>query len=296
MSALNYRIQGEGSAARIEITFSPVSRAIRSWREEVYAAARAVAGAATKPLWVCASGGYDSEITCRAFLDQNIDFSVLTLVHHEGTNHHDIRFIVEWCKEAGVRHELVSFSVTDFLLRGIDRYAEYPAIHPFRYLQLYLMERVEERHGYAVLASGEQLYQADPRKESWNRGDMSLPLSNGSVIPLAWCNDTNTRHEPYFHFATPEVCLAYLTHPLVAAALDNPDAVFRHEANAYTLKRLVYQSAWPDLQVRYKSHGFEKIKPLYEATKDKLREKFMAEYQPVAMPVVTFEQQLRASI
>ncbi len=280
------------------IRFAPCTREPGTWKEEIYAAARTIANRTTKPIWVCSSGGIDSEIACRAFFDQGIPFSVLTVEHMAGTNEHDIRYARKWCEERGVHQEVVKVDMAEFLSKGIDAYAErYVAVHPFRYFQIKLMEIVEGMGGFAVLCSGEQRYYADLKKPVLTPPDLHLSLSNGNTVPLEWCKDNATDHEPYFHFATPELCLSYIRLPLVSFALANPDIFFRHPANTYTLKRLVYQSVWTDLEVRYKFDGYENLdKALFQATLKRLQARFGAAFIRYDLPMPVFERELTSTL
>ncbi len=290
MSAFSFAGEGKSFSVR----FNACTREPLPWREEVYAAARAIHLKAKKPIWVCSSGGIDSEVACRAFYDQDIPFSVLTLEHREGTNAHDIRFAVKWCEERGVSQKIVPIDMERFLTEDIEKYAErYIAIHPFRYFQLKLLEIVEEMGGFAVLCSGEQIYHSDMSKKVLTRSDMVISVSNGTAMPLAWCTQHKTEHEPYFHFATPELCLSYIRQPLISFALDNPEYVFRHPVNTYALKRMAYLSAWPDMEGRFKYHGYERLKEgLFQHAYDTLHKKFADRFVRVDIPVDEFERQL----
>jgi hypothetical protein len=296
MSALTYG-RGETDKEKFWLRFAAATRAPLSWKQELFAAAREIGSRATKPIWVAFSGGIDSEVACRAFKAEKIPFSVLTLEHAGGTNAHDTAFAKKWCADNGVSHEVVEIDIESFLKVDVERYAEtYVAIHPFRYLQLKLMEMVEERGGYAVLCSGEQLYVADRSREEIRPEHVHMELSNGTVMPLEWCKARGSEHEPYFHYATPELCLAYTRLPLINFALSNPDPLLRHPANTYALKRIAYHAEWPDMTVRYKHDGFERIRPLFRETQDKLKKRFLHEFVRVDMPVPTFIEQLTGSV
>lgn len=300
MSALQYGWRDPQDPRSFWLSFASCTREPGTWREEQYAAARYVANRATarnRPIWIGSSGGIDSEIACRAFYDQGIDFSVLTLEHTGGTNRHDVGHAVRWCSERGVKHVVAPIDIVAFLEKDLERYAdEFAAVHPFRYLQLRILEMVEERGGFAVMGGGEQLYQPRPQSRPIRSADMYLAWSNGNVIAQEWCRKNETEHEAYFHYATPELCLAYVRHPLVAFALENPDAVFRHPVNAYTFMRLVYFSVWDDLRPRYKWHGFENVRKPFEAAKRRLRERFADEYVAIEMPAAEFARQLIAGL
>lgn len=275
------------------LRFTACSREPGTWREEVYAAARDIASSAKKHIWVCSSGGIDSEVACRAFFDQGLNFSVLTLEHSAGTNCYDIDFATKWCRERAIKQDLVRIDMQAFLASGMDAYGEkYPAIHPFRYIQIKLLELVEERGGYAVICGDDHLYRARVSDKALTSDDIYLPFSNGHLLPIQWCADNQTMHEPYFHFRTPEMCLAYLRSPLNAFAVGNPDAVFRHPSNTHILKKLVYHGAWPDLPTRLSGDGFEEIRPLFREAQARLRREHGDVYREHDLPVREFERQL----
>jgi hypothetical protein len=294
MSAFVYGWDNEEKSKTFWLRFTPCTREPKSWKEEVYAAACSIAQRTKKPIWVCYSGGIDSEVACQAFYDQKIPFSVLTLEHAGRTNARDIAHAVRWCRARNVFQKIVTIDMPTFLTSDIEAYAkQYAAIHPFRYLQIKLMELVEDMGGYAVLCSGEQLYQVDLTKPHLTRDDVYLPFSNGHALPLEWCKDNKTEHEPYFHFSTPELCLSYTRLPLVSFVLNNPESLFRHKSNIYTFKRVVYQSIWTDLVSRCKDDGLSgDIKLLVDDSRTRLREQFGAQFVEIRLPVPSFQGQL----
>lgn len=295
MSAFNY-VHGRSAEGTdtLSIHFNSCSREPLSWEEELYAAARTIVNRTAKPIWVCSSGGIDSETVCRAFYDQGMNFSVLTLEHAAGTNYHDIKYAIEWCRERGVHQKIVKIDMSAFLTSEVEEYAStYSAVHPFRYFQIKLMQIVEDMGGFAVLAGGEQLYLADRTKPCLTRDDLYLLFAVGNIAPLEWCKDNKVSHEPYFYFSTPELCLSYTHIPIISFALSNPDAVFRHKSNTYTLKRLAYQSVWTDIKARYKSDGFERIDPLVQDARKRMRERFGDSLPTFRLPVPEFERQLK---
>jgi asparagine synthetase B (glutamine-hydrolysing) len=68
MDNLQYRWDEPGfptSASRF--TFSHCTRAPLSWMEELERSAVALAESTTRPIWICSSGGVDSETVCEVF-------------------------------------------------------------------------------------------------------------------------------------------------------------------------------------------------------------------------------------
>src|SRR5262245_16344034 len=138
MSAFEYGLPSED--VPFQLRFTAIRREPKPWKEEVYATARTIASTAGKPNWGAFSGGIDSEFVCRAFFDQGIHFSVLTLEHAGGTNRHDIKYAIKWCRERGVEQRVMPIDMRRFLEDDVPKYAEdYIASQPFRYLQIRLL-------------------------------------------------------------------------------------------------------------------------------------------------------------
>lgn len=279
------------------VKFQSCRRQPLSWKEEVYAAARKIAENTRKPIWVCMSGGIDSELVAQAMIDQDIPFSVLTIAHKEGTNEHDIRYARKWCADHGIRPKVVETDMQRLLTEDMSAYIRqgYVSSQAFRYFQLRLFEMVEELGGYAVLGGGEQLFLCEKGMPTGSIDDVYLGFDVGYAAPLEWCRRQNTSHQPYFYFSTPELCLSYLKMPVVSACLSNPE-VFRHPLNCYFLKILAYQGAWPRLRTRQKYTGYENVWDLDKQACERLRAEFGERIQLCRIPVRDFERQLAPTV
>lgn len=280
----------------LSVRFQPCTREPLSWKEELYAAARDVASRATKPLWLCASGGTDSEVMLHAFFDQGINFSVLTLEHTGSTNEHDIRRARAWCRKYAVHQKIVPLDISVFFEKEIPAYIAdgYASYQLLRYIQLKLMETAEELGGFAVIAAGRQHYRVAAGTDNPVPNDVFLEFTSGHAVPLEWCKRHAASHEPYFMYRTPELCLSYPRIPLIRFALDNPD-MLKQPLSAITFKRLVMLHNWPALRARTRFHGFEKIIPQTIAVKRLIREKTGDNLSNVRLSVPEFMAQLTAN-
>lgn len=257
------------------VKFNACTRTPLSWKEEVFAGARSIARSTKKPLWLCLSGGIDSEALCRAFFEQGIMFSVLTLEHTQGTNSHDIAYARAWCASTGVKHEIVPIDILNFFSVDVDSYVRRPYVtnNVFHYFQLRLMELVEERGGFAVQGTGKLLFSIDRALDTNVSPEVFLDLSVGYAIPGEWFKEEGTQHEPFFFSTTAEMCASYLEEPLIRTALAHPE-VFRNRGNMKLLKRMLFHTTWPDMIQRPKYSGFEKIQAQKSAADQKLKNTF----------------------
>jgi hypothetical protein len=273
--------------------FSNCARTPLSWIEELERAAISLAESATKPIWICSSGGVDSETLCEVFLRLNLPFNVLTIEFADGKNAHDVMYAKRWCEHNKVHQELYALDIFDFVKKELDRYIAdgYVAGELFRYMMIKEMSVVENMGGFAVLAGGEQLYEIDASKSALTAADPYLKADVTYTTPLEWCRRNHVRHEPFFYFSTPEIMLAWLRIPLVNFVLNNPD-FFRHPTNKHALKNSVIRYHFPQQQWRNKYTGFEQVLGLERMVKATLENHFGARIQKSRLYVTELLQQL----
>ncbi len=264
-SALSYGWSDPAKPETYNMSFHPVSRPVGSWREELNAAAIIIANTAQKRIKIAFSGGLESEVLCRTFFDQGIQFSALTLAHR--TNRKEVAYARQWCLYRGIPHEIVPFDAASFLTIDVDRYmaAGYVTGSVYRYLQLRIMEIIELSNSFGVLGNGKLSFQ--PNRADSN--DTCMSFGTSFAAPFEWMKMGSVRHQPYFFLSTPEVVLSFLRTPLVEAALRTPH-VFDNSSNNIALRRLVYQTFWPDIPSRPSLYGFERERLLKNAAEHRM--------------------------
>ncbi len=294
MENLRYRWDEPGfPTPDSRFTFSHCTRTPLSWMEELERAAISLAESTTKPIWICSSGGVDSETLCEIFLKLHLPFKVLTIEFADGKNAHDVIHAKRWCERNQVRQELYPLDIFDFVKNELDHYIEqgYVAGGLFRYLMVKELSIVDSLSGFAILAGGEQLYEVDAAKKVLTAADPYLKVDITYTTPLEWCRRNKVRHEPLFYFSTPEIMLAWLRIPLVDFVLKHPD-FFRHPTNKHALKNSVVRYHFPQQQWRNKYTGFEQVLKLDAMVKEKLQNHFGARIQKSRLYVSQLLQQL----
>ncbi len=254
MGAITFKTEKDGSFS------AAVSRCMRepnSWKKEVYATARFVAGRAKKPLLLFFSGGLDSEIMCRSFFDQGITFTATTFEHEGGANRRDVEHAKKWCWDRNVTHHVVPFETPGFFGQPPATFAEsgFISSNIMRYFQAALLAYAEDAGFFSVIGDGGQLYRSDPGTQK-----IQLRFGPGDYGLAQWSEEHDTDHEPFFFRATPELYAAYLHIPIVVFGTANPP-LFYPEYNKHVFKRLVYQSEWPDTASRPYATPFGHFRP-----------------------------------
>jgi hypothetical protein len=261
--------------------------------EELEKGAIALAESTTKPIWICSSGGVDSEVVCEIFLKLKLPFNVLTVEYPDGKNAHDIIYAQRWCQQNNVHQKIYPLDIYDFVKNEMEDYVHdgYAAGEIFRYMMVKQMSIVEDMGGFAIVAGGEQLYHVDTSKRILTASDPYLMVDVTYTTPIEWCRRNHVAHEPYFFFSTPEIMLAWLRIPLIRFVLENPD-FFRHPTNKHALKNCVVRYHFPQQQWRNKYTGFEKMPELSRMVKERLENHFGATLQKTRLYVSELLRQL----
>ena len=261
------------------------ANAVATFRQECVKTAQYIRSQTDGPIVVALSGGIDSEVVCRGFLEAGIDFSVLTMRYSYNINQHDIKLAERFCKEFSVKQDFVNVDLQKFYDVNVKRYIGqgYQALKIFRYLQLFLMETISNMGATAVLGGGEQVYYN-------NNGTVQLNYNSDFLNALNWTNQHGL-HFPYFFQTTPEVVASYLQHELIQLLIKEPDYFSGTLVGNSPEKILVYHSQWPDMVRRPKYTGFESWSKMHKATDDDFRAKF-PDIVPFALPVNDIQQQL----
>jgi len=270
---------------KFSVTFNPCTRAPQAWNDEVNNTAQAIAASTDTPLYVLMSGGIDSEMVARAFLDNGIPFKALTLKHKQGTNSHDTQWADVFCKEHNIEQEILELDTTHFD-QIIEQYINqgYRSTNIYHYMQLYILEYLESIGGFGVGGAGEQIYYTVD-------GIINLKINPSYTLGREWCKRNNTWHQLWFSLDNPEIYAAYMQIDIIALLLQHPSYFVNHHF-ASIEKILVLHNKWPSMLRREKFSGFENIKINYRVPKEaELRNRF-PDLIDLQIPVSTVKAQL----
>ena len=278
MTAFNYSFDKE-----FQVGFNACSRPPMSWSDEVDSTAKAIAASTDKPLYVFLSGGIDSEMVARAFLDNGIPFNAITLKHKQGTNRHDTRWADEFCKTHNITQEILELD-TDQFDNIIENYISqgYRSINIYHYMQLLLLEKAESLGGFGVGGAGEQIYHTIDNK-------IHIKINPSYTLGMDWCKRNNTRHQFWFNLDNPEIYASYMQIDIINLLLQRPSYFVNHHF-ASVEKMLVLHNKWPTMLRRSKFSGFENL--MYRGAKEQELKLRFPDLVDMYIPVTTVKAQL----
>lgn len=256
---------------RFAISFKATTNPLGSWRQELVNTAKYIRSQTDKQIIVPFSGGIDSEVVCRAFIEAGIPFKVMIVRYDYEFNLHDISYALNFCTNHGIDTIQMKLDILHFFIEGHIKYIDqdYRATNIFRYLQLYILEEIQKLDGCAVFGGGELFF--------YNKDNqLHLKYSPDFLVPLQWNRNNSTTNFPYFYQTTPNIMASFLEHPLMKHALAEtkyfPNSNLPNASDP--LKRMVYFSEFSDMVYRPKQTGFEKLYRVRGTVQNLLQEKF----------------------
>lgn len=256
----------------LECSYARATRIPGTFQDECYAVARqlsADAAAMNRIPMVFLSGGYDSEVTVRAFLDIGLPFQAVTFRLKHNLNRHELYYIEQFSKRYNFEVRYANIDIEEWL-KTSDAAHKYDVsrCHYAEMLpHMVLMDLVwEQWQGMPVLGNGD-LYVTRDINPAWRMKDFSQPKYIWNYLEyeyiLAWF-----RYAVYkkmlggigFFQHTPEITLSMALEPEMNAVCMNQNP---YKMSSRSTKYVIYKKYWPDLLDRLKYDGGELTKGLY---------------------------------
>ena len=206
------------------------------FKSECIRAARLLYEGTEKKILVHFSGGIDSEIICRSFLEAKVPFEVCIWKYEANLNDHDIKYAVKFCKEYNIKYSFFEISLIESILQYKKYYNDRYHV-PFYSINI-RKKAIEASDGYQIIGDGHILFIYDPYSKE-------LPIQNKYLYPISLLikysiGEKNEYAKPYaiiteqkhanhisfireigkdgtnnFFYYTPELLLSFLTDSLV---------------------------------------------------------------------------------
>jgi len=223
-----------------------------NYKQELLRVADLIYQSLGKDFALLISGGTDSEIVLRNFLEINVNPTCYMIRLENDYNLHDIIEATELTNELGVDLKFIDFNVKDFLYSGeASEFGKELQCTQITYLMLY---RTILKLGMPTVMGGELMLKrnigTDP--SSWhycfreNEDASAMRFSLKYNIPLAY---------EYFSY-TPEMMLYYLEDPDIQKLVSNK---YNYKLTSVSSKNAILKKLVPEVRAKAKTHGFEKL-------------------------------------
>lgn len=280
------------------------------FRAECVRTAYLIAVSTNLPLVVHFSGGVDSEMVCRSFLEIGCKFKVKIWNWEDGLNFHDIIYAIDFCRRYNIEFSFLQLDFKSFITDGYKTWMDhkYATSVWYKILQKWA---IQETEGYSIIGESTINPAFDPsgKKDPSNKGLFlpSIPWPNEAFKDLDadfyllfpetytdvydFMEDRNKKGCLHFFSYTPEIIASYLLDPVAqdwmsfAPLIDLPDRLYPTSspdgvmknltADCYkltrslgsgnslgTVKLHIAYKHWPEMTIRPKYTGVEKVRDL----------------------------------
>lgn len=222
---------------------------IGSLYEEIYSNARLIYEK-NKKLTLFFSGGLNSQVILRTYLDMNIPIEVLILKYKKDYNFREFNIAKNICERLGVKFRTLTFDVDHFFENNAEQiFREIPTIDPYK---LIFFKVVEASSGCPIIGNKfPYIFRSSPNyKETANwcikfcQDDFSFLNYSKDVIIGDW------------FLYSPEVLLALCDNELVNNLIHDK---LLGKQSILTSRVTLFSKQWNDLENRQKSTGFEDL-------------------------------------
>ena len=226
--------------------------------KEIYYSAKLL----KQEVFLCLSGGVDSEAMLQAFLFAEVPFKAIIMRFNDNLNDFDIQEILDFCESQRIPYEIFDLNLFDFFESGkyLEYGKKYQCQSPQLATHLYLCDHIK---GCPVLSwqAPEVYYHI---KEGGERvSSKGLPNCLHAVY-LRYFVANKRMGVPFFFLYTPELLTAFFHLPFIQRIIffGRQGA---HACGSYELKCIKYRGSgfpvWPKGQAYT---GFEKVKDYYD--------------------------------
>lgn len=242
------------------VQFGRCERKPLVFREECVNSAQLIGKLAEKPILLFLSGGVDSEIMARSFIEASIPFEAVIVrmfYNKQSCNEYDIVFALDFVKKYNIKYHIFEYNVNDFVREKYIPYAEkYQTWMPGSLIHVdYVREYCKDF--LCVFGLGDiilyrpQLY-GYPETE-----DMLYLQEPQSVTTIHSAIEEGETVVAKFLSYTPEMILSWLLSEDVRTFVKYEKAF--PKLSIYEFKPFLYFKYWPEMAPRPKYHGFEQI-------------------------------------
>lgn len=259
------------------LKFEPAQYMPTSFKDECIRAARLIGESTQKKILLGLSGGVDSEVAARSFLDAGVDFEVATInIIHRGqiVNTHDTVYADSFAKKYGIVRNPVDIDFDDVVARLQQIRATRNPAEPYYKVSLpflchnLMFEQFCENY-YCVTGAGDLTI--NPARRYKQTGNIQYGLNSvsspmvSSVAPYELAARRGVGVTRFFCY-TSEIVLSWLTNPDISHWIKYEKALMGDHCwmNIHAAKSFVMYKFWPDMEIRSKLGGWENI-PQYES-------------------------------
>ena len=232
----------------------PVSKKnVSNFKQELLNAADSTMSYSSMRPTILFSGGADSEIMLRAFLDIGANPKVVIVRYENDYNIYDVSYAITICSILNVSYDLIDFNLEKFYEHDAERISQLAQIDRPRALPYCAL--LESIDGFPIMANGD----LTPIRISADYTESSIWINRCWEHDIGWSKFLREINKPgiaeWFKW-TPGLVLSYMNTIWFKNLVSDQ---YYGKTGSNSTKLIGYREAYPDLISRTKQTGFEKV-------------------------------------
>lgn len=271
-----------------QVDFGKVSRKVNSFRDECYDVARKIYEYGLqidKTPDLMFSGGSESEMMVRSFVEQGLPVNVHIMVFENNLNLHDISHAIVYCERNVVPYKLHTVNIEEVLkLKGMLYAAHSQCISPRMLPHMWLLNELKD--GFPIMGMGEVYIAHEHIKAYYEIKDGTVKRNEYNEYHHApWHLYEREKINSWYRFSqhleitsvpgffqyTPEIILSFLEEPLTK---ELSECKHKGKLSNTSTKLLIYDKHFPGILQRTKRDGFERLGHVDKEMRKHLLEKY----------------------
>jgi len=249
-----------------------------------------------REVYIFLSGGLDSEVVVKAFLDASVAFKTISFRFKDRLSSHEELYIDKFVQEHNLLHEYYEIDPQWLKSAEADLYCKQSnCVRAEMLPHMKLMKHVwDNLNGFPVFGNGD-LYVSKEINKEWLLKDRSLPKYEWLYIEyeyiVAWFRfaiEHKILGSIGFFQQNPYIVLSMIRESKMQECF-NDQLIYK--LSCRSTKPTVYKKYWPDLRIRMKYHGGEQISGICIELNRKLS-KMYSSNSKWSLPIKEFEQLL----
>lgn len=256
------------SSEKFSTKFTRFDGHVGTFKDELLKAARSTLDhCETKPV-ILFSGGVDSEIMLRSFLEVGADPEIIIARYENDYNIYDVSYAVTICSMLDVKYKILDFNLQKFYESDAERISEISQIdRPKALPYCKILELID---GFPIMGNGD----LTPWRTTDDYSTVGVWMNRCWEHDIGWSKFLKTIDKPgiaeWFKW-TPGLVISYMNTKWFENLINDR---YYGKMGSSSTKIIGYRGAYPDLITRKKQTGFEKIDFLAQEMEQHLVKKY----------------------
>lgn len=221
------------------------SRKIEDYYTELLNNASRVRDSTSGPLDLFFSGGVNSQIILRTYLDLKIPVNLYVVRYNDGINCDDVIHAEKICKSLNCQYQIIDFNLQSFFENDVEDI--YQKCFSLEARKLVLLKVIEKTTGTPIFGDNEFYFVK--KDNSW-----LLKLTEENFRMLTCSKNFNRSMMPSWFYHSPELLLSYLQLPTIKNLFENN---LIGKMSSASIRGVIHKEYWKDFVDRKKMIGFE---------------------------------------